>query len=232
MSIEPEHIDVQQDIQENYIVDDREITENPDPKFNNNILVTYDHLSNRLYFNMFYTFDDRDLESKEISIVWLNANNEKGLSLCVDKTLVDDRLVFAWNVPQEATYKSGTVQFAIRIISNNYVWNSLIGTVQVQQGLITEEFNSLEDAQLEPGWVDYIEGKYKLYLQDITEQDYNNLPTKNSKCVYLVKQPDNYIASYLGTTLLSGPRHVLCTQEEYDNIPTPDPNTIYIILPE
>lgn len=157
MSISPDRIDVYQDIQENYIVYDREITENTDPKFNNNLLVTNDHLSNRLYFNMWYTFDDRDLESKEISIVWINANNEKGFSLCTDKQLNDEnRLTFAWNVPHQATYKEGIVYFAIRIVANDYIWNSLPRTVEIKKGLVTTEYNSLDEAGYPPGWVDTI----------------------------------------------------------------------------
>lgn len=158
MSIRPDRIDVFQDVQENYIIYDREITENPNPQFNTNLLVTNDNKSNRLYFNMWYTFDDRDLESKEVSVVWVNANNEKGISLCVDKELKDtDRLTFAWDVPQQATYKEGNIKFAVRIIANDYVWNSLIGTVEVKKGLVTEEYNSLDDANLLPGWLDYME---------------------------------------------------------------------------
>ena len=67
MSIEPQEITVYEDIQENYIVYDREVTENPNPPFNNNILVTNDNKSNRLWFNMYYTFDGRilDDENKE-----------------------------------------------------------------------------------------------------------------------------------------------------------------------
>lgn len=204
MSIEPEHIIVQEDIQENYIIYDRVITENPDPKFNDNLLVTYDHLSNRLYFNMWYTFDDRDLDSKEITIVWLNANNEKGMSLCVDKHLKDDRLIFAWDVPQEATYKSGIIQFAVHIIADSYAWNSLICTVEVKKGLITEEYNSIEEAKLHPGWVDYIEGKYKLYLRKIDAEDFYPMEDKDDSCVYLVKQADDTILEYLGDQQVLG----------------------------
>lgn len=219
MSISPDRIDVYQDIQENYIIYDREITENPDPKFNNNLLVTNDHLSNRLYFNMWYTFDDRDLESKEVSIVWVNANNEKGLSLCIDKELKDnDRLTFAWNVPHQATYKDGIVKFAVRIIANDYVWNSLISTVEVKKGLITEEFNNLREAQLSPGWADYIQGKYKISIQKLTESEYTALETKDSETVYIVLKDDNTVEQYIGDRLISG-----------GTSPTPEPSGNEII---
>jgi hypothetical protein len=203
MSIEPEVINVVQDTQENYIIYDREVSPNPDPPFNTNILVTYDNLSNRLYFNMFYTFDDRELDNKEITVLWVNANNEKGMSLCVDKTLEGDRLTFAWNVPEEATYKAGIIQFAVRITTDNYVWNSLPATVEVKQGLLSEEYNSLEEAQLDPGWVDYIEHKYKVGITKLTQQEFDSLTNKDSNCMYLVQKTDNTYSQYLGNTVMT-----------------------------
>ena len=204
MSIEAQNIEVNQDVQEHYIIYDREITPNPDPQFNNNILVTWDNRSNRLYFNMYYTFDDRTLTDKEISVVWINANGDKGMSLCEDVTLENDRLYFSWNVPIEATYCAGIINFAIHITTDNYIWNSLAGSVEVKKGLITEEFNNLEEAKLQLGWVDYIEGKYKLYLIKLTQTEYAELEEKKDTALYLVLQDDGSIKQYLGETLISG----------------------------
>lgn len=204
MSIEPITPLVQEDIQEHYTIYERELNENTELGLPQHILVTNDNLSNRIYFNMYYTFDDRELENKEISIVWINANNERGMSLAVDKTLDGDRLYFAWDVPHQATYKEGTVYFAVRIVAENYVWNSLAGTVEVHKGLVTEEFNNLEEAQLAPGWVDYIEGKYKIAMVKITLEDYNALSTKDENTLYLVTMEDGSIFQYLGDTLVSG----------------------------
>ena len=204
MSIEAQNIEVNQDVQEHYIIYDREITPNPDPQFNNNILVTWDNRSNRLYFNMYYTFDDRTLKDKEICVVWINANGDKGMSLCEDVTLENDRLYFSWNVPIEATYCAGIINFAVHITTDNYIWNSLAGSVEVKKGLITEEFNNLEEAKLKPGWVDYIEGKYKLYLVKLTQTEYAELEEKKDTALYLVLQDDGSIKQYLGETLISG----------------------------
>lgn len=199
-SIHPQTIVVQEDIQEDYVIYDRTITENLDPPFNDNILVTADNLSNRLYFNIWNTFDDRDLENKEIKIVWTNAKGEKGMSLCTEKQVLDEhRLRFAWDVPLSATVKEGTLSFAVRITTTDYVWNSLIGTVEVRQGLITETFNNLPAAQVEPGWVDYIEGKYKVSIQVLTKQEYEDLGTKSMDVLYVVKLDSGKITLYLGT---------------------------------
>ena len=200
MSITPQSITVTADTQENYVIYDRTITENLDPPFNDNILVTADNLSNKLYFNMWNTFDDRDLENKEIKIVWTNAKGEKGMSLCTEKQVLDEhRLRFAWDVPLSATVKEGTLSFAVRITTTDYVWNSLIGTVEVRQGLITETFNNLPAAQVEPGWVDYIEGKYKISIQVLTKQEYEDLGTKSMDVLYVVKLDSGKITLYLGT---------------------------------
>lgn len=158
MSIEPQTIIVNEDIQEDYIVYDRLITPNPELPFNENILVTNDNKSNRLYFNMWYTFDDRELENKDISIVWINALGERGITPCGDKQLTGDRLSFSWDVPAEATVAAGDITFAIHIITERYRWNTLPTTVEVKQGLITQEYEELPPATDVQGWLDIVQG--------------------------------------------------------------------------
>lgn len=147
-------ITVTEDMQVHYLIYDRVMTENTESEIVKNVLVTSDNLSNRLYFNMWYTFDDRELENKDISIIWINAKGERGLSVCTDKLLIraEHRLTFAWNVPLEATYVAGTLQFAIRIIqtdehNSEYIWNSLPAEVTVMEGLITEDWEDIPDAE-------------------------------------------------------------------------------------
>ena len=157
MSIDTRDITVQQDNQEHYIIYDRVLTQNTEPPFNENVLVTNDNNSNRLYFNMFYTFDDRELENKDISIVWINANGDKGETPCGDKTLDGDRLYFSWNVPLAATQYAGDITFAVHITTDNYKWNSLPTTIAVRQGLITDEYNELPNAETYQGWTNIID---------------------------------------------------------------------------
>ena len=202
MSISPETIIVIPDTQENYIIYDREITENPDPKFNHNILVTKDNLSNRLYFNMWYTFDDIELIDKEICIIWQNANNEKGITLCTDKELVEDRLIFAWDVPVEVTHVAGTVNFSVRITTKNYIWNSLIGHVEVRQGI---QYDESHPAVAPTGWVNYIQEKYSTKLKSLSAADYSSLTTKDNNTMYIVINPDTSVALYLGETPITLP---------------------------
>lgn len=202
MSISPETIIVIPDTQENYIIYDREITENPDPKFNHNILVTKDNLSNRLYFNMWYTFDDIELIDKEICIIWQNANNEKGITLCTDKELVEDRLIFAWDVPVEVTHVAGIVNFSVRITTKNYIWNSLIGHVEVRQGI---QYDESHPAVAPTGWVNYIQEKYSTKLKSLSAADYASLTTKDNNTMYIVINPDTSVELYLGDTPITLP---------------------------
>lgn len=203
MSRTPITPQIQEDLQEHYTIHSRELTPITHTDYSRHILVTNDNQSNRIYFNMFHTFDNRELQNKEISILWINANNEKGMSRAVDKNITGDRLYFAWDVPQQATYKEGTIHFAIRITSEDYVWNSLGGSVEVYKGLVDEEYNSLSDAELEPGWVDYIEGKYSIGMQKLTVDDFNALTNKEDNMLYLVVATDGSITQFLGNVKLS-----------------------------
>lgn len=232
MSIQPEIIEVQEDIQEDYIIYDRVITPNENIQYKN-IVVTGDDKSNRIFFNMWYTFDDRELSNKTISIIWINANNEKGESLAVDKEIKDNnRLVFAWDVPIQATYKEGTIQYAIRITDDDYAWHTLPSSIECVKGLMSDDFNNLEEAQLSPGWVDYIEGKYGVGVQKITFTEYTNLAEKSNEILYLVINNDGTITTYLGDTLVSEPPYykiLSVTEEEYNALNPPDEFTLYLI---
>lgn len=189
MSLRPEQIPVVEDRQEDYVVYDRVITANE--TLPQNILVTDDDLSNRLYFNMWYQFDDRDLANKQISIIWLNANNEKGVNDCEDIQVIsaESRLTFSWNVPKEATYKAGTIRFAIRInFEEDYVWNSLPATVEVKQGLQVDDYPEA-----------IVPTASKLGLMSITKTEYDALEVKNPQIVYVVNNNGNY-SMYIGSS--------------------------------
>lgn len=213
MSIEPENIIVTEDVQENYIIYDRVLNENLIPEFDENILVTNDHLSNRLFINVYYKFDDRDLSNKNIYIKWINADNKSGISECVDKKLVNDRLSFAWNVPIEATYKAGTLNFSIQITSPDYVWNSLSTSVEVRQGLITESFNNLEEEEAKPEWDEYIEDEYKTVCKVMTAEEYQTLPDKSEDILYIVQDEDDACV-YLGDLPVNNGDNDLMPYEE------------------
>lgn len=189
MSLRPEEIVVTEDRQEDYKVYDRVIQ--PNETLPQNILVTDDNLSNRLYFNMWHTFDDRDLYGKRISIIWINANNEKGVNDCGDIEVIagQHRLTFSWDVPVEATYKAGTIRFAIRInFSDDYVWNSLPATVEVKQGL---QVNDYPEA--------VVPTASKLGLMSITKTEYDALEVKNPQIVYVVNNNGSY-SMYIGSS--------------------------------
>lgn len=146
-SIRPTTIVVEEDIQEDYIVYDRIIYPNEYKEYKN-IVVTTDDRSNRVFFNMWRTFDDRELADKTISIVWINAEGYKGETECVDVEIVgEDRLTFAWNIPYAATRTAGTIKYAIRITATDYIWNTLPADIECVQGLIDDNWDRIPDAE-------------------------------------------------------------------------------------
>ena len=248
-SVKPTNpIIVQEDIQEDYVVYDRVIIPNEGKQYKN-IVVTSDNKSNRVWFSMWKTFDDRELENKEINIVWLNALGKKGESHC-DKSdigVVGDRLYFAWNIPIEATVKEGPITYAIRIVDGfindqgeyveNYAWHTLPSTIECVKGLITDGWDDIEEAKKTPGWVDYIEGKYKNSILKLTRIEYNDLTEKDPDTLYLVQDNSTTINICCGDIPISGggggsSNIVALTKEEYDTLVdegTIDPETLYII---
>lgn len=209
-SISPASITVQEDIQEDYVVYDRVIRPNDNAVYKN-IVVTSDNKSNRVWFSMWKTFDNRPLIDKEINVVWINASGNKGESVCNrdDISIIGDRLYFAWDIPIEATQVAGTITYAIRIVDGHtddygeyvedYAWHTLPATIECVQGLVDENWDNLEEAEVTPGWVDYIEGKYKISITEISKTDYTNLSEKDENTLYLVDD-DSKISMYFGTT--------------------------------
>jgi len=239
-SIQPQTIVVQEDIQEDYVIYDRVISPNENAQYRN-IVVTSDDRSNRIWFSIWKTFDDRSLkDGKEINIIWVNADGGKGESTATNVQIIDDRLYFAWDIPGLATYKAGTITYAIRIVSNvpgeEYAWHTLPATIECVQGLLDEHWDELEPAEETPGWVDYIEGKYKVALQIMDEDDYVALTDKSDEVLYIVNMNDDSINMYLGAKQISGggggtsANFVELTTQQYnalgDNI---DPDTLYLL---
>ena len=236
-SISPSTIIVEEDIQEDYVIYDRIISPNEGAQYKN-IVVTSDDKSNRVWFSIWKTFDDRDLTTKEISVIWVNADGGKGESVCTDKQVIGDRLYFAWNIPGLATYKAGTITYAIRITDGpDYAWHTLPAQIACVQGLMDDHWDELEPAEETPGWVDYIEGKYKVSIQIMDEDEYEALPIYDDEVIYVVNMNDDSVNMYLGDKQISGGgggganvNFVELTSSEYtalgNNI---DPDTLYLL---
>lgn len=242
-SIEPQSIVVQEDIQEDYIIYDRIISPNENVQYKN-IVVTRDNKSNRIYFSTWKTFDNRSLrDDHEINIIWVNARGEKGESTAVDISTVEDRLTFAWDVPSSATVEAGTITYAIRVVNSNpdpsqqgtlYAWHTLPATIECVQGLMDDGWDSLVPAEETPGWVDYIEGKYKVSILIMDEDDYVPLDPKSDEVLYVVNMNDDTINMYLGAKQITGGGGMgnfveLTTQEYQDLGPEVDPTTLYLL---
>lgn len=201
-SISPETIVVQEDIQEDYVVYDRVISPNEQAVYKN-IVVTTDNKSNRIWFSMWYTFDDRDLIDKQISVVWINADGKKGETLCGDIQLIGDRLYFSWDVPGACTNHAGMIRYAIRITAEDYAWNTIPAEIECVQGLMDSEWDTMPVAVDGVDWAEWLESQYKALVTILTEDEYNAIPVKD-ELLYIVKMNDNLTVNlYLDTTFIN-----------------------------
>ena len=197
-SISPEHIEVQEDIQEDYVIYDRVIQPNENAVYKN-IVVTSDDRSNRVWFSMWKTFDNRDMTTKSINVIWMNADNEKGETECGDIQVIGDRLYFSWDIPLQATQRAGIIKYAIRIVDEDYAWHTLPAEIECMQGLMDADWADLDPAIITPSWIAYIENKYMVGIQILSRAEYDALEIKSNKILYLVREPDNSISQYLAT---------------------------------
>ena len=197
-SISPEHIEVQEDIQEDYVIYDRVIQPNENAVYKN-IVVTSDDRSNRVWFSMWKTFDNRDMTTKSINVIWMNADNEKGETECGDIQVIGDRLYFSWDIPLQATQRAGIIKYAIRIVDEDYAWHTLPAEIECMQGLMDADWADLDPASITPSWIAYIENKYMVGIQILSRAEYDALEIKSNKILYLVREPDNSISQYLAT---------------------------------
>lgn len=200
-SVDPEVIEVDEDIEEHFVVYDRIISPYKQATYNN-IVVTTDDRSNRIWFSMWKTFDNRELIEKTIKVIWINAEGKKGESICESKTISGDRLYFAWNIPSSVTVKAGTIQFALRITDTDYAWHTLPAEIQCVQGLMDGDWEDIPEAVASVTWADYIEDQWNQILVICTEPEYNAIVDKG-RIVYVVEQRDGSVKMYLGTTEIS-----------------------------
>ena len=163
-SISPSTIVVEEDIQEDYVIYDRVIKPNENAEYKN-IVVTSDDRSNRVWFSMWKTFDNRNMFDKRINVIWMNADNEKGETECGDVQVIGDRLYFSWDIPLQATQRAGIIKYAIRIVDEDYAWHTLPAEIECVQGLMDADWADLDPATIVPSWVAYIENKYMVGIR-------------------------------------------------------------------
>lgn len=84
--------------------------------FKGGVGVQGDELAEIVYFSIDRYFDTTDLYNKEIFVQWEAPNGDKGLSVCVNKTLLFEpgKVVFGWPITSEITKNAGNVKFAVR----------------------------------------------------------------------------------------------------------------------
>lgn len=128
--------------------------------FNNSLGVLGDYNAETLVFRMSKYFDNQDLSTKQIYIVYINANNEGYFHKCdvVEPEVVigDDEFCFAWKLNWTVFKAPGKVHFNVKIFDNvedittyaedgdstqtevNYVFNTKVCCLDVAEGIDLE----------------------------------------------------------------------------------------------
>lgn len=117
----------------------------PDAFKKNGISIQNDHLAEVVYFKIDRYFDRNDLANDtNIYIDWKMGSNE-GRSVALWPTTAIDNgyIIFGWGIDQKLTAAKGTIQFAVRIESDDkdgvsgpdLIFNTLVASVNVNAGI-------------------------------------------------------------------------------------------------
>ena len=153
------------------------------------------------FFSIINKLENKILIDKNISVVWINADELKGETMCEDKHIFGNRLTFSWDIPGTCTNTAGTIKFAIRIVGENYAWHTLPFTIECVQGLIDGNWEDTPDAEQGISWADWLESQYRATVKILSEQQYNAIVNKE-EVLYVVKMSGNFVNLYLGTTYI------------------------------
>ena len=117
----------------------------PDAFKKNGISIQNDHLAEVVYFKIDRYFDRNDLANDtNIYIDW-KMGKEEGRSIALWPTTAIDNgyIIFGWGIDQRLTATKGTIQFAVRIESDDkdglagpdLIFNTLVASVNVNAGI-------------------------------------------------------------------------------------------------
>ena len=117
----------------------------PDAFKKNGISIQNDHLAEVVYFKIDRYFDRNDLANDtNIYIDW-KMGKEEGRSIALWPTTAIDNgyIIFGWGIDQRMTATKGTIQFAVRIESDDkdgisgpdLIFNTLVASVNINAGI-------------------------------------------------------------------------------------------------
>lgn len=137
---------VTEEIQEEFAINGRKIEGTYE-----HIVVSGDDSSNTVYFSMNETFDGVALDEKDFKILYKTPDGYTDIADPVEFLVSGGKIRFGWLLTGTVTRIPGVVEFAIRITSNGYIWNTLPATLTVEEGF---SMSGSEIPELERDWVE------------------------------------------------------------------------------
>ena len=102
--------------------------------------VMADNNVKKIYFKINKFSQETDLSQLDIYINYQNGNNEADRYKVLDKQIEGDYIIFSWLISSFATKYKGTIKFIVCMNNeNNIHWNSTLATLNVLEGLETDE---------------------------------------------------------------------------------------------
>lgn len=139
--------------------------------------VMADNNVKRIFFKTNKEAQIIDLSQLEIHINYLNANGEADKYSVTDKKVEGDYITFSWLISDFATKYKGEIKFIVCMENENGEhWNSTIATLEVLEGLETDEAIIEQNPDVLEDVLKRLEGiEFESNIEEITIEELENL---------------------------------------------------------
>ena len=139
--------------------------------------VMADNNVKRIFFKTNQEAQIIDLSKLEIHINYLNANGEPDKYSVTDKKVEGDYITFSWLISNFATKYKGKIKFIVCMENENGEhWNSTIATLEVLEGLETDEAIIEQNPDVLEDILKRLEGiEFESNIEEITTEELENL---------------------------------------------------------
>lgn len=139
--------------------------------------VMADNNVKRIFFKTNKEAQIIDLSQLEIHINYLNANGEADKYSVTDKKVEGDYITFSWLISDFATKYKGEIKFIVCMENENGEhWNSTIATLEVLEGLETDEAIIEQNPDVLEDVLKRLEGiEFESNIEEITTEELENL---------------------------------------------------------
>lgn len=139
--------------------------------------VMADNNVKRIFFKTNKEAQIIDLSQLEVHINYLNANGEADKYHVTDKKVEGDYITFSWLISDFATRYKGEIKFIVCMENENGEhWNSTIATLEVLEGLETDEAIIEQNPDVLEDVLKRLEGiEFESNIEEITTEELENL---------------------------------------------------------